>query len=585
MLNYTRDDAYQRHRFRVEVEHSLQDLVTQQHGQTETASAQIATLREGFGQLGLAVSGLEANLAWSMEAVAGSIEALADSFSWGLAEIAWQQEQANELLGDVLKALRHPRHTQAEEFRQRGDELYKNALASHRPEDRQRWMELALQTYKEAEAYNPADFSVIHSAGVILFFEKGKSEEAARYFREAATLAEPYSKHHAAMSWLYLGYVLRNRKDVNAAYAATSEAVTLDVEWSEAQFQHAVSCVLAGRIDEMKEHLVAAINSNPDYFPKAALEPEFLSSSAVRDLLNQLHEAQRGRVTLLERQFQRVADVLALDALCPYSRDVLVQVTEVLDKLMRAQSFLDLARSIPPAEIMLQNTISALPLLHKRFDAATTVDGFRVNPSGRVEIYTYRGTQVGSISEEDLTELPPDPDLLAKTSEEIADRLKELGAVFDNRLAQARQDDLHKSARRSPNEVYFANIDGNQVGLMRGGEYGSLFTEGKASHICFSSNSKVLAAGDDLGNLYLWQVADQRLVRTWSGHKGYVNGLNFFVGGLLLVSSGADNKVIIWPLFEDQGGDMLNSLVQWANKWENRYKDPHVTEEIARSSD
>ena len=273
MLYHVGDEAYERHHFRVEVERNLREIVSTEGIATH---AQIATLREGFDHLGFAVSDLQETLAWSLDSIAGAIEQLESTLSWGLAAIAWQQEQTNQLLQEALKTLRHPRGTQAEELRERGNELYRNALDSRRPEDRQRWMDMALQAYKEAVEYNPADFSVFHSMAVILFFEKGNSADALSCLREAAALAEPYSKHHAAMSWLYLSYVHRSRQELEDSYDSTHEALTLDPAWPEARYQHAVHCALNGMVDEMEENLVASIQADPTYFPKIAADPDLV---------------------------------------------------------------------------------------------------------------------------------------------------------------------------------------------------------------------------------------------------------------------------------------------------------------------
>lgn len=289
MTHHTGDESYQRHHFRLEVERNLRELVRQNRQQTqvqaEASFAGIEILQEGLDQLGIAISDLEATIAWSMEAVAGAISELEKVLYWGFAEITWQQEQSNELLRDILKTLHHPRGIQAEEFRNRGNELYRNAMNSSRPEDKQRWMNLALSAYREAVEYNPIDFSVFHSMGVILFFEKGSSDDALRCFREAAALAEPYSNHHAAMSWLYMGYVHKNRQGLEEAYKATKEALSLDSGWAEVYYQHAVHCAGTRRMEEMKQNLTKAMWMNTDFFRRASFDLDLMPFSETKDVL------------------------------------------------------------------------------------------------------------------------------------------------------------------------------------------------------------------------------------------------------------------------------------------------------------
>ena len=314
MLYHVGDEAHQRHHFRVEVERNLREIASTQQIATQ---AQIATLREGFDHLGFAISDLQDTLAWSLDSIAGAVEQLDSTLSWGLAEIAWRQEQTNQLLQDVLKTLRHPRGTQAEELRERGDELYQNALDSRRPEDRQRWIDLALQAYQEAVENNPADFSVFHSMGVILFFEKGNSDHALRCFREAAALAEPYSEHHAAMSWLYLSYVHRNRQELEEAHKATDEALTLDPDWTEARFQHSIHCALRERIEEMEDNLYKAIEGDPTYFPKAAADPNLLPISEVRSVLARLSYDAKEKASKIRDRLMHLINFLDSNVMRP----------------------------------------------------------------------------------------------------------------------------------------------------------------------------------------------------------------------------------------------------------------------------
>ncbi len=275
------DEVYQQHLFGVEVENGLRGMVrTQQF----TANA----VDQGFTHLGLRLADLEESLTSSLEMVSGQLDQLNDTLSWGLAEIAWRQEQTNELLRDVLVALRHPRATQAEELRERGNDMYGNGVDSRTPQDRQRWMDLALDDYQASIELHPSDFSVAHSIGTILFFEKGNSDDALMCFREAAALAEPYSRHHAAMSWLSLGYIQRNSGELEEAYRATTEAITLDPEWNEARYQHAIHGASTGRTRDMEESLVEAIESDYFYFAKASLEPELLSVPRTGDVLTHL---------------------------------------------------------------------------------------------------------------------------------------------------------------------------------------------------------------------------------------------------------------------------------------------------------
>ena len=258
------DEVYQQHLFGVEVENGLRGMVrTQQF----TANA----VDQGFTHLGLRLADLEESLTSSLEMVSGQLDQLNDTLSWGLAEIAWRQEQTNELLRDVLVALRHPRGTQAEELRERGNDMNGNGVDSRTPQDRQRWMDLALDDYQASIELHPSDFSVAHSIGTILFFENGNSDDALMCFREAAALAEPYSRHHAAMSWLSLGYIQRTSGELEEAYRATTEAITLDPEWNEARYQHAIHCASTAGLGIWRRALLKPSNRTISTLPRRLL--------------------------------------------------------------------------------------------------------------------------------------------------------------------------------------------------------------------------------------------------------------------------------------------------------------------------
>jgi len=172
-------------------------------------------------------------------------------------------------------------------------------------------MNLAIDAYLEAIRKNPADFTVFHSLGVIQFFEKGNSDIALKCFQEAAALAEPYSSHHAAMAWLYLSYVHRNRNELEEACQATLEAIRLQPDWAEANYQHAIHCALTGRMDEMKKHLKAAIDKSEEYFPKAAVEPYLIVHpqviSFLEDLLQQAKKYAESCIAQAQASLKRAS--------------------------------------------------------------------------------------------------------------------------------------------------------------------------------------------------------------------------------------------------------------------------------------
>lgn len=381
MLYHVGDEAYYRHHHRIEVERNLRELVMQGQGvtylQSAAARTQLAAVEDGFDALGYSVSGLKEDLTWALEEVSESIwelgqivtqamqgvssaiAQLENTLAWGLAEVIWQQEQANETLKGILQSLHHPRGTQAEELRRRGDELYRNALSARRAEDRQRWMDLALQAYSEAAEHNPADFSVLFSMGVILFFEKGNSTDALHCFREAAALAEPYSSRHAAMSWLHLGYVLRNRGELDEAYKASQEAVQLDSEWPEALYQHAVHSALTHRTNDTVKNLASAITGDPIHFPKAASDPDLFPVTDVKQLLSKLQADLEIKAPETRDQVVRLRNLFKLNVLRPF-HDEREKLRSALEELEHVQGYHRLRQAAATAEKACTSAISDL---------------------------------------------------------------------------------------------------------------------------------------------------------------------------------------------------------------------------------
>lgn len=346
--------------------------------QTEAIQEQTKAIERGFAQLGKGISDLAETISWSVSAVAGAVESLERTMSWGFAQVIWQQEQTNELLLNILKRLSSPRTTEAEELRERGNEFYRNGVNSKRPEDRERWMNLAIDAYLESIRKNPADFSVFHSLGVIMFFEKGNSDLALRCFREAAALAEPYSPYHSAMSWLHLGYVHRNREEFEEAYQATAEAVRLQPEWLEAHYQHAVHCALTGRLDEMRKHLAKAIEGDETYFPKAATDPDLLPFRAdvgkvVDELMPKLKDEAEAFKSKLLRWHKIVTNL-----------SVHLNLQGAIEAIEKAQGYVALRQAIRQAKDNLTLMLTSLQPLQTLTGHEAAVASVTFSPNGQI---------------------------------------------------------------------------------------------------------------------------------------------------------------------------------------------------------
>jgi hypothetical protein len=359
-------------------------------------------------------------------------------------------------------------------------------------------MNLAIDAYLEAIHKNPADFTVFQSLGVIQFFEKGNSEVALKCFREAAGLAEPYSPRHAAMAWLYSGYVHRNRKELEEAYQATLEAVNLQPDWAEAHYQHATHCALIGQMDEMKEHLTKAIQLDANYFPKAAVDPDLLPFQ--REVAEVL-QTEMERVRKEAKEAQKILDRALRDS--PYSVSVFALsskerqlLQEVLDTSRQATSYVALRQALS------QYQQKALPLIQEKI---------------RTLPVTLRGLgwEVFSVS------FSPDGKFLASGSDDWTVKVWKVG---------------------SWQEV--ATLSGH---------------EGFVRSVTFSPDGKFLASGSRDTTVKVWKVGSWREVATLSGHEGFVRSVTFSPDGKFLASGSRDTTVKVWG-WELQGSPLLKWL-------------------------
>lgn len=77
-------------------------------------------------------------------------------------------------------------------------------------------------------------------------------------------------------------------------------------------------------------------------------------------------------------------------------------------------------------------------------------------------------------------------------------------------------------------------------------EYPSV--EGRSISLAFSPGSKLLASGDLLGNIHVWDTLNGDNLAVLSGHAGPVVGLMFSMDGKNLISASEDGTVRLWGI-------------------------------------
>jgi WD40 repeat protein/serine/threonine protein kinase len=73
----------------------------------------------------------------------------------------------------------------------------------------------------------------------------------------------------------------------------------------------------------------------------------------------------------------------------------------------------------------------------------------------------------------------------------------------------------------------------------------------------FSPDGNELAVGHTDGSVRIWSIRDQRLVRTFSGHTGFISALAFSQDGKTLATAGYDQTIRLWSV---GSGELLRLL-------------------------
>lgn len=268
------------------------------------------TLNQGFGEIiagqeqimAVMEEGLE-SVTFSINRVAGGIEALHTDFNWAMGAVLWKMEMQQNTLHNILDTLQAPLDTAAKELRKRAEDAYL-----------QGWYDEALIDFLASEEKNYQDFAVHQAIGNIYLYQKKPADldQARDFYLKAGKYATPRSAYYAALGYMHAGFVCYLQKDDKAAVENAKRATEIYPKLTEAFFNHAKFAAAAGQPMLAIPSLEVAIRTDRNYAIKAHADADFEHiGEDVFELMTRLRAEVRGPVKAqwqeLESEMSRYA--------------------------------------------------------------------------------------------------------------------------------------------------------------------------------------------------------------------------------------------------------------------------------------
>jgi WD40 repeat protein len=112
----------------------------------------------------------------------------------------------------------------------------------------------------------------------------------------------------------------------------------------------------------------------------------------------------------------------------------------------------------------------------------------------------------------------------------------------------------------SPTGSLLAGAGGAEVRVWRvddGAIVARLHGRGELKSVAFDPSGDLLAAGDDSGAVWLWDLRSKKRAARLKGHSDSVTGVGFSADGHYLVTAGHDGLAKVWTV---PGGDLVTTL-------------------------
>lgn len=269
--------------------------------------------------------------------MSSAIEALGDRLCAHLGEIEWQLEQQTERLGAIFRVLRENRSNEARQLVEQGVRHYFHAQ-----------YERAEERFCRALKEDSTDYQVLMNLGLIAV-HKGKGDEALGFFNDALRLPsrlDPAAKNRALLSIARVHYA--NGEHGEAFKVAGQAAQFADARQVDEIFILATYASLSGKLNDCLMQLERAIQGNPLFFSKSAVDPDLEGSrQAVLKLLSRIAlEAREDAVGKLgrARSLLKKADDHPEAIVCEAERDGVRSVLSHVAEALPIATYSDLLR-------------------------------------------------------------------------------------------------------------------------------------------------------------------------------------------------------------------------------------------------
>lgn len=433
-----------------------------------------------------------------------------------MGDALWRSELAQESLNDLLEEVRLPEfEREARAYRTRAERAYLNG-----------WYEEALADFLEAARRNYPDYSVHRSIACLFLYHLIDLDKSLEYFRKAARYARPSHTGQCAEAHYFAGIVCALERDLDAAFTHLREAVALNPELSEAQYQLASLSAFAGDPEAALTSLEAAIKGKARYFDRVRRDEAFDSVRGEVDrLLERLIEPIRERVQEVRRNARSLDEFV----IAPSAEDKIIRllgdVEEQMSHELNYQAGMSVLDRIGEAE-------RELATIHHRFHKQYEVDphdyvrSLAFSSDGQMLI---TGMLNGGLQIWDVNS--------ALQIETLRAHLASVTAVAF-----------------SPDNLWFASASRDRKirlwEVLGRGEVQSLSGHtSEVRSVCFSPDGQWLLSGGQDRTVRLWRAATGSESQTLFGHHGPVTAALFSREGRTIISGSWDRTIRFWDLF------------------------------------